>query len=173
MILQKRPAKTDDNRARMTQDMRAHAEAGRTMIPLLSVLSDEHQQVAELRHRPPEELQSLAPALATLYEQVTRPPHARTPPGGLAFLAIRDMPMPEQAHIHLAGILAGAEPSQLRALLAELRSLTADPEPAHVRSLAATAHTNTTTTQPKPTANQNPRTVTPTLPTAPQRTRAR
>ncbi|WP_431929841.1 hypothetical protein [Nonomuraea jabiensis] len=143
------------HQSEMTDYMARHAEHALRMILALAGMSEDHQAIANLARLPAEDLSKAVPALAALYEAVTSPPHDRMPPTGLVFSAIREMPMPEQAHIYIAGVLQEASTMRLRHLATEVKTLTGTEEkPRTPRREASTLRTATTTTQ-HPAAQPN------------------
>ncbi|NJP98448.1 hypothetical protein HCN51_55045 [Nonomuraea sp. FMUSA5-5] len=133
-------------RSEMTDYMARYADAALRMIPALAGLSEDHQAIANLARLPAEDLGNAVPALAALYEAVTRPPHDRMPPHGLVFSAIRQMPVPERAYIYIAGVLQEASTTRLAQLAAEVRTLTGTKDDSHAsRREASTLRTRTTT----------------------------
>ncbi|MEV4081907.1 hypothetical protein AB0J43_16705 [Nonomuraea fuscirosea] len=90
--------------------MAQHAEHALETMTTLARLSAEHQVVANPALLLAENLGKIVPALAALYAAGARPPHARLPPHGQVFSAIREMPLPEQAHIYIASVLQEPRP---------------------------------------------------------------
>jgi hypothetical protein len=135
--------------------MARYADHALRMIPALADLSEGHQAIANLARLPAGDLSNAVPALAALYEAVTSPPHDRMPPHGLVFSAIREMPMPEQAHIYIVGILQDASTMRLQHLAAEVKTLTATEEkPRTPRREASTLRSTTTTQHPAAPPNR-------------------
>lgn len=153
----RRPARPPANEQRaMTDYMKRYADRSLQVIPHLATRSEDHRAVANLARLPIDELSKSVSALASLYEKVTTPPHARTPPRGLVFLAIRDMPLPEQAYVYIEGILREASTTQLRQLTDQVKSLSGNGDAAGItRQQVAASHTTSTTRRSGPQPNRH------------------